>query len=66
MSRAAWRAIMPGAWKHSPIMNQRARELGAARSNFMNPNGLPMPGQYSTARDLSLIARAAYANPVIR
>jgi D-alanyl-D-alanine carboxypeptidase (penicillin-binding protein 5/6) len=48
------------------IMNQRARELGATRSNFMNPNGLPMPGQYSTARDLSLIARAAYANPVIR
>ena len=25
-----------------------------------------MPGQYSTARDLSLIARAAYANPTIR
>ena len=45
------------------IMNQRARELGATNSNFVNPNGLPMPGQYSTARDLSLIARAAYANP---
>ena len=25
-----------------------------------------IPGQYSTARDLSLIARAAYANPTIR
>jgi serine-type D-Ala-D-Ala carboxypeptidase (penicillin-binding protein 5/6) len=25
-----------------------------------------MPGQHSTARDLSLIARAAYANPTIR
>lgn len=47
-------------------MNQRARELGATNSNFMNPNGLPSPGQYSTARDLSLIARAAYANPTIR
>lgn len=47
-------------------MNRRARELGATHSNFMNPNGLPSPGQYSTARDLSLIARAAYANPTIR
>ncbi|MFN2507321.1 MAG: D-alanyl-D-alanine carboxypeptidase family protein [Chthoniobacterales bacterium] len=48
------------------MMNQRARELGATHSHFVNPNGLPVPGQYSTARDLSLIARAAYANPTIR
>jgi D-alanyl-D-alanine carboxypeptidase (penicillin-binding protein 5/6) len=47
-------------------MNQRARELGAVNSHFINPNGLPVPGQYSTARDLALIARAAYANPIIR
>lgn len=48
------------------LMNRKARELGATNSYFINPNGLPMPGQYSTARDLSIIARAAYANPVIR
>lgn len=48
------------------FMNQRAKELGATHSHFVNPNGLPVPGQYSTARDLSLIARAAYANPTIR
>src|SRR5216683_257893 len=47
-------------------MNQRARELGATSSHFVNPNGLPVPGQYSTARDLSAIARTAYANPTIR
>jgi D-alanyl-D-alanine carboxypeptidase (penicillin-binding protein 5/6) len=47
-------------------MNRRARELGATHSNFVNPNGLPIPGQYSTARDLSMIARAAYANGTIR
>jgi serine-type D-Ala-D-Ala carboxypeptidase (penicillin-binding protein 5/6) len=47
-------------------MNQRARALGAIHSHFVNPNGLPIPGQYSTARDLSIIARAAYANPTIR
>jgi serine-type D-Ala-D-Ala carboxypeptidase (penicillin-binding protein 5/6) len=48
------------------VMNERARQLGATSSHFLNPNGLPVPGQYSTARDLSLIARAAYANPTIR
>ena len=48
------------------VMNQRARDLGATHSHFVNPNGLPIPGQYSTARDLSLIAKAAYANPTIR
>ena len=47
-------------------MNAKARALGAIHSNFVNPNGLPVPDQYSTARDLALIARAAYANPTIR
>jgi D-alanyl-D-alanine carboxypeptidase (penicillin-binding protein 5/6) len=47
-------------------MNAKARSLGATHSHFVNPNGLPMPDQYSTARDLSIIARAAYANPTIR
>jgi len=48
------------------VMNRRAQELGAVHSHFVNPNGLPVPGQYSSARDLALIARAAYANPTIR
>jgi len=48
------------------LMNRRAEQLGAVHSHFVNPNGLPVPGQYSTARDLSLIARAAYSNPTIR
>jgi D-alanyl-D-alanine carboxypeptidase (penicillin-binding protein 5/6) len=38
----------------------------ATHSHFVNPNGLPMPGQYSSARDLSIIAKAAYANSTIR
>jgi serine-type D-Ala-D-Ala carboxypeptidase (penicillin-binding protein 5/6) len=48
------------------VMNRRAQELGAVHSHFVNPNGLPVPSQYSTARDLSIIARAAYANSTIR
>ena len=48
------------------LMNDKARALGATHSHFVNPNGLPMPGQYSSARDLSIIAKAAYANSTIR
>jgi D-alanyl-D-alanine carboxypeptidase (penicillin-binding protein 5/6) len=48
------------------VMNEKARELGATHSHFVNPNGLPVPNQYSSARDLSIIAKAAYGNAVIR
>jgi len=49
-------------------MNAEARRLGATNSHFVNPNGLPVPdnSQYSTARDLACIARAAYRNPTLR
>jgi D-alanyl-D-alanine carboxypeptidase (penicillin-binding protein 5/6) len=47
-------------------MNARAAQLGMRNSNFVNPNGLPAPGQYSTARDLSKVAMAAYRNRTIR
>jgi D-alanyl-D-alanine carboxypeptidase (penicillin-binding protein 5/6) len=36
------------------------------RSHFVNPNGLPTPGQYSTARDMAKVAFAAYRNRTIR
>jgi len=47
-------------------MNREAARLGAKDSHFVNPNGLPVENQYSSARDLACIARAAYRNPVIR
>src|SRR5213082_3529293 len=48
------------------VMHRCALQLGAGHSDFVNPNGLPVPGQYSSARDLAFIARAAYANSTIR
>ena len=47
-------------------MNAKAAQLGMTTSRFLNPNGLPAPGQYSTARDMSKVALAAYRNRVIR
>lgn len=47
-------------------MNARAERLGAKHSIFLNPHGLDMPGQYSTARDAAIIAYHAYRVPLIR
>lgn len=47
-------------------MTNRMKELGGTASNFINPNGLPASGQYSTARDMARVARAAYRNPTLR
>jgi len=40
------------------MMNQYARSLGMLSSNFKNVTGLPDDDHYSTARDLSTLARA--------
>lgn len=46
-------------------MNRRAASLGATSSYFANPHGLPA-AQYSTARDMSRIAFAAYRDSDLR
>lgn len=47
-------------------MNAYARQLGCYNSNFKNPNGLTLSGQYSTAADIAKIAKAAWRSPFIR
>ncbi|WP_244551984.1 D-alanyl-D-alanine carboxypeptidase family protein [Rhizobium sp. RU33A] len=37
-------------------MNQEAARLGMNSTRFVNPNGLPGKGQYTTARDMALLA----------
>jgi len=48
------------------MMNQRARTLGCRNTNFVNPNGLPAAGQFTTANDLLLIFQKVIANPELR
>lgn len=48
------------------LMNRKADKLGAHRSEFLNPTGLPQSGQRSTAHDLALISNAALANADFR
>ena len=40
------------------IMNQVAKKLGMTRTHFKNATGLPDEDHYTTAKDLSLLARA--------
>lgn len=47
------------------VMNKRAALLGMKNTRFLNASGLPAE-QYSTARDMALLARAALYQPVIR
>jgi D-alanyl-D-alanine carboxypeptidase len=42
----------------SEEMNGAAQQLGMTQSNFVNPNGLPDENQFTSARDLAILARA--------
>jgi D-alanyl-D-alanine carboxypeptidase (penicillin-binding protein 5/6) len=38
------------------LMNRQAAQMGLKNTRFANPHGLPDPNNYSTARDLSMLA----------
>ncbi len=48
------------------LMNQKAAELGAKNTHFVNPNGLHEEGHLTTAYDLAMIAREAMKNETFR
>lgn len=66
VARALGRDVGGSLDSFAGMMNRRALQLGATDSRFLNPNGLPMEGQHSTAADMAKIARAAYANETLR
>lgn len=48
------------------LMNQKARDIGAKNSNFVNPNGLPDDNHVTTAYDLAMISKYAMENEEFR
>lgn len=46
-------------------MNAKAKELGAENTHFVNTHGLHDEQHYTTARDMSAIAKAAFKNGTI-
>ncbi|MBQ1043068.1 MULTISPECIES: D-alanyl-D-alanine carboxypeptidase family protein [unclassified Micromonospora] len=47
-------------------MNAQARRLGAGQTHAVTPSGLDGPGQFTSAYDLALIARACFADDAFR
>lgn len=52
--------------KFVDMMNERAQELGCKNTHFVNANGLYDDNHYTTARDMALIAQAAFQNETFR
>ena len=46
-------------------VNEKAKAIGVADSNFVVPDGYDAEGQYTTAYDLAIIAKACLENPII-
>lgn len=52
--------------KFARLMNQRAKEIGMANTNFVTPSGLDADSHYSTAYDMALLGCEAIENPDFR
>jgi serine-type D-Ala-D-Ala carboxypeptidase (penicillin-binding protein 5/6) len=48
------------------LMNAKARQLGLRHTHFVRPDGLDVPGHYSTARDVLKLARVAMKKHLVR
>jgi D-alanyl-D-alanine carboxypeptidase (penicillin-binding protein 5/6) len=48
------------------LMNARARRMGLRDTHFVRPDGLDAAGHYSSARDLTLLARVVMHQAVVR
>ena len=46
-------------------MNQKAQELEMKNTHFTNPQGFDDPSEFTTARDLAILARVATGNPLL-
>ncbi len=61
-------AVSGSEEKFFKLMNDRARQLGAVHTRFVNSNGLPSPRQtqYTTAYDMALIFKEALKHSFFR
>lgn len=59
-------ATSPDVFGFANLMNAKAAQLGLTHTHFVNPDGLDAPGAYSTATDVTTLARDAMRVPFIR
>lgn len=48
------------------MMNAKAKQLDLVNTHYVNPHGLDAPGHYTSAEDLTALARIAMSNPTFR
>jgi serine-type D-Ala-D-Ala carboxypeptidase (penicillin-binding protein 5/6) len=48
------------------LMNVKAKRLGLTHTHFVRPDGLDVPGHFSSARDVLKLARVAMKKPLVR
>jgi D-alanyl-D-alanine carboxypeptidase (penicillin-binding protein 5/6) len=63
---AAAEAVAGSERRFVELMNQKAQQLGAARSHFVNPHGLHHPQHYSCAMDMAIIAQQVMRDPLLQ
>ena len=56
-------AVAGSQAKFVALMNAKARALGLTNTHYANPHGLDAPGHYTSALDLTRLARIAMADP---
>ncbi len=64
-ARALARDVAGSEAKFAVVMNAKAKKLGMNDSHFKNSHGLTETGQYSTARDLAILARSVTRHPTL-
>ncbi len=65
-AKAIARSVAGSEEKFADLMNQKAREIGASHSHFMNPDGLPDEDHYTCAYDMYVIFHNALKEKTFR
>lgn len=63
---ALGKAVAGSVPAFAEMMNDKARQCGALNTHFNNTNGLPDEQHYTTAYDLAMITKAAFAHQTFR
>ena len=59
-------SVSPSYDAFAKLMNRSAASLGLRDSHFVRPDGLDAPGEYSSAADVTKLARVLMRNPFVR
>ncbi len=60
------RAVAGSETNYVGLMNAEAQRLGLKDTHFVNPHGLDAPGHYTSAYDITMLARYAMRDPEFR